>query len=329
MNSHPLISVIVPIYQVEKYLDECVTSILNQTYPYLEIILVDDGSMDNSGTMCNQYALQDKRIRVIHQNNQGLSAARNRGLDIATGKYISFIDSDDYISPYFYEYLLNAMDTHPDARIVGCQYYTDENGIISEQRTRWKIEEPTLYSYHHFCEDSILGYLNVSVWNKLYDASLFQEIRFREGRVVEDVLFMYDFSFIVKEHQANLLLIPDYFYYYRIRQGSICRGKEPILIEAIRCRKDIAESCREQNPKFYQRLQETIHRSILFLYAQILSNKEWKRKYTSTYLPLKRNIRIRDILRYDVSIISKIALLVIKSCPSMYPILRKIKKKFF
>ena len=331
INNPPIISVIVPIYQVEKYLDECIKSISNQTYPYLEIILIDDGSTDNCGAMCNQYALQDKRIRVIHQNNQGLSAARNRGLDIATGKYISFIDSDDYISPYFYEYLLNAIETHPEARIVGCQYYKDEDGEIIKPDTKCDIKEPTLYSYHHFCEDALLGNLSIVVWNKLYDASLLKDIRFREGRIYEDSLFMYDFSFIVKQHQANFLLLPDYLYYYRIRQGSICHRADPILnkLEYIRARKEIAASCRKHSLNLHQNIQEKIHHYILSLYIQILTNKEWRKKYVVYITPYVRTIDTKEILHYDIPIRNKTVFLIAKYSPSIYLILRKIKKKFF
>ena len=107
MKTTPLISVIVPIYQVEAYLEECLDSILNQTYRQLEIILIDDGSTDRCGEICDRYASRDSRIKVIHQTNQGLSAARNAGMDIAIGEYISFIDSDDYIVPQYYEKMLD------------------------------------------------------------------------------------------------------------------------------------------------------------------------------------------------------------------------------
>ena len=103
----PLISVIVPCYNVEEYLPKCIESILNQTYRNLEILLVDDGSPDNCGRICDEYAAKDSRIRIIHKKNGGLSDARNAALDVMTGEYVTFIDSDDYISKYFYEKLIN------------------------------------------------------------------------------------------------------------------------------------------------------------------------------------------------------------------------------
>ena len=130
MNS--LISVIVPIYNVEKYLDRCVESIINQTYKNLEIILVDDGSPDNCTQMCDDYAKKDSRIRVVHKENGGLSDARNAGMEVATGEYVSFIDSDDYISLDFYETLFQTMIDN-DSDIVECsvvKFY--ENGKFDE-----------------------------------------------------------------------------------------------------------------------------------------------------------------------------------------------------
>ena len=119
MNNNPKISVIVPVYKVEKYLDRCVESIVNQTYKNLEIILVDDGSPDNCPVMCDEWAEKDERIRVIHKENGGLADARNAGMNIATGDYIGFVDSDDWIEPNMYEVLLkNALKY--DADISRC-----------------------------------------------------------------------------------------------------------------------------------------------------------------------------------------------------------------
>ncbi|MBO7334370.1 MAG: glycosyltransferase, partial [Lachnospiraceae bacterium] len=117
-----LISVIVPVFEVEKYLKECIESILNQTYTNLEIILVDDGSPDKCGEICEEYAKTDNRIIVIHHENKGLSSARNRGLDIATGDYIGFVDSDDKIAPDMFEILLNNLKQY-DADISICGFY--------------------------------------------------------------------------------------------------------------------------------------------------------------------------------------------------------------
>lgn len=324
MKTTPLISVIVPIYQVEAYLEECLDSILNQTYRQLEIILVDDGSPDRCGEICDRYASQDSRIKVIHQTNQGLSAARNAGMDMATGEYISFIDSDDYIAPHFYEKLLEGFKEHPEAKVTACQVFKNEDGKITPLICNRRHQFPTIHT-SLWCQDAILGKTYVNVWNKLYQAELLKEIRFCKGRIVEDVLFMYDFLPICINQQALLLLLPDYLYYYRIRQGSICRCSNPILPESIRCRKEIAESSRIEYPDFSRAVNRLANREIIYFNGQLELNKEWKRKYASTFQPLLKQIPFSEIIRYDVSFNSKIALFIIRLYPAAYPVLRKIK----
>ena len=325
MTERPLISVIVPIYGVEKYLEQCLDSILNQTYRQLEIILIDDGSPDRCGEICDRYASQDSRIQVIHQSNQGLSAARNAGMDMATGEYISFIDSDDYIAPHFYEKLLAGFKEHPEAKVTACRVFKNEDGEISPLNSKWDHQYPTIYS-SRWCQDAILGKTYVNVWNKLYQAELLKEIRFREGRIVEDVLFMYDFLPICISQQALLLLLPDYLYYYRIRQGSICRCSTPILPESIRCRKEIAESSRKEYPDFSRAVNRMVNREIIFFNGQLEQNKEWNRKYAHNFRPLLKQIPFSEIIRYDISFNSKIALFIIRIYPAAYPVLRKIKR---
>lgn len=300
MKTTPLISVIVPIYQVEAYLEECLDSILTQTYRQLEIILIDDGSPDRCGEICDRYASQDSRIQVIHQTNQGLSAARNAGMDMATGEYISFIDSDDYIAPHFYEKLLEGFKEHPEAKVTACQVFKNEDGKITPLICNRRHQFPTIHT-SLWCQDAILGKTYVNVWNKLYQAELLKEIRFRKGRIVEDVLFMYDFLPICISQQALLLLLPDYLYYYRIRQGSICRCSNPIFPESIRCRKDIAESNWKEDPDFSRAVNRMANQEIIFFNGQLELNKEWKRKYTATFRPLLKQIPFSEIIRYDVS----------------------------
>jgi len=171
------ISVIVPVYNVAPYLKQCLDSIMQQTYSNLEIILIDDGSTDQSGTICDEYALTDSRIIVLHQQNQGLSAARNKRLDICTGAYIFFVDSDDYIDYGLLETLYKSLiEKHVD--MVGCYA---ENIVLMEGYKPW------FYPYHSqvFYENSIellrdiyTGKLPIEVWGKLYTRSVFLKCRF-------------------------------------------------------------------------------------------------------------------------------------------------------
>ena len=172
-----LISVIIPIYKVEDYLDECISSVVNQTHKNLEIILVDDGSPDNCGMMCDEWAKKDDRIKVVHKSNGGLSDARNAGLNIAVGEYIAFIDSDDFIMPNMFEELYSAFDT-PEIDIVACGI-TNHDG---QKQTVWGC-----YNYIGNAEQILAMLYNdffgvLSFWNQ--DARRIGDGRFRRSCTV-------------------------------------------------------------------------------------------------------------------------------------------------
>ena len=175
------ISIIVPVYNVAGYLKESIESIIKQTYKKLEIILVDDGSTDQSGTICDQYARTDDRIVVIHQKNQGISASRNAALELATGDYIGFVDSDDVIHPQMYQWLTEAIDeTGADVAICHELAFSGDFCDFS-QITAYHIEsvEDKRQVFAHFM-DSWTGPVNFA-WNKLYRRELFCQVRFREN----------------------------------------------------------------------------------------------------------------------------------------------------
>ena len=183
MNS--LISVIVPIYKVEKYLRKCIESILSQTYTNLEIILVDDGSPDKCGEICDEYEKKDSRIKVIHKKNGGLSEARNAGLDIMAGNYVAFVDSDDWIEPQMYEHLLAKLHYfHADISIGGVSCDLDDNGIINTEKIvsydSAPFSEGNVETMHRFFTTSW------AAWDKLYKADLFRDIRYPVGEINED-----------------------------------------------------------------------------------------------------------------------------------------------
>ena len=183
MNS--LISVIVPIYKVEKYLRKCIESILSQTYTNLEIILVDDGSPDKCGEICDEYEKRDSRIKVIHKKNGGLSDARNAGLDIMAGNYVAFVDSDDWIEPQMYEHLLEKLHYfHADISIGGVSCDLDDNGIINTEKIvsydSAPFSEGNVETMHRFFTTSW------AAWDKLYKADLFRDIRYPVGEINED-----------------------------------------------------------------------------------------------------------------------------------------------
>lgn len=205
-----MISIIVPVYKVERYLHQCLDSILNQTYRNLEILLIDDGSPDKCGDICEEYAQKDKRIRVFHTENKGLSAARNLGLREAKGEYIGFVDSDDWIEPNMYEILL---------------WQLEETGTNVSACGVWKEYQECKCDYSicdgFFSEkEAILALMNNltnGVWNKLYKKDCWTEIRFPDNHLYEEHATSY--RVILNAHSVSC--IPKQLYHYRMRDSSI------------------------------------------------------------------------------------------------------------
>lgn len=239
-----LISIIIPVYKVEEYLDRCVESVLAQTYPNLEILLVDDGSPDRCGEMCDAWAKKDPRIRVIHKENGGLSDARNAGLDVATGEYIGFVDSDDWIDPDMYEKMLAAIKQY-DANLAICCFY--KHWQLAGTSTRQDIGCDQIYSKQKFLYELILDETVPNyAWNKLYHRSLFEGIRYPKGRVFEDILTIYKVSDRVT--RAVHLSAPLYHY---LRRGDSIVGSytADIHIEACIARQELYKDVIAQHPE--------------------------------------------------------------------------------
>lgn len=192
--SSELISVIIPVYNVSAYLERCVNSVLSQTYHHLEIILVDDGSTDGSGKICDTLSEQDNRIKVIHKENGGLSSARNAGLKVASGVFVGFIDSDDWIEPDTYEYMLGLLKKHKaEIADIECQYaYSDQDGVkkIKEHIEVYR-DEDVLWNYF-YRGLKLQNSAPYSVWRKLYKRKLLERKTFWEGKNSEDLLFNYE-----------------------------------------------------------------------------------------------------------------------------------------
>lgn len=205
--SNSLISVIIPVYNVENFLPKCLDSVLAQTYKNLEIILINDGSADNSGKICDEYAAKDKRIHVVHQENKGLSRARNTGLSLAKGKYIAFVDSDDYIDLDMYEYLYSLI-SKDNADMAMCNVNEDE-GFHSSKL----IDTPYSLIPIHKCFECADWMFS---WNKLYKMDLIGDVRFETSTSFgEDELFIFELAkkkaFVALGNQAK--------YHYRCRQN--------------------------------------------------------------------------------------------------------------
>ena len=217
---HDLISVIIPVYKVEKYLCRCVDSVLEQTYTNMEIILVDDGSPDNCPIMCDEYARQDSRVKVIHQENAGLSGARNAGIDMAQGQWLAFVDSDDYLAADFLERLYQAcVDTGSSLSVCRWEYVRGET--IPEHGTG----ETRVYTGREMLANLYVpdGAYFVVAWNKLYRKELFEDIRYPLGRIHEDEATTYRIYDKVKK----AAYVDRSLYGYFVTPVSITRGFNP------------------------------------------------------------------------------------------------------
>lgn len=217
MINRGLITIVIPIYNVEPYLHKCIDSILAQTYECLEIILVNDGSTDNCGIICDEYALKDARIKVIHQKNKGVSAARNIGLSQGTGTYIGFIDPDDWISPDMYQHLYTELiNREADMAVCGMYIYTDKYIYIPKLQLTGSVEEFT--NKEAICPTNKQNQISDGPCNKLYRRHIFEQIRFPENRFYEDAYIMVD----IISRCRKIVHINSYHYYYYQRHNSTC-----------------------------------------------------------------------------------------------------------
>lgn len=244
--NQPLISVIVPVYKVEEYLTECVDSIRNQTYRNLEILLVDDGSPDRSGQMCDTLAQEDDRIRVIHKENGGLSSARNAGIEAATGEYLSFVDSDDWIDLQMYERLYGLIETH-NAQVAA-------GGLQTSLGSHFNLSYPANQEVEVFSKlDSLREVtrnqkITNSACDKLWHKSLFDSVRFPVGEYFEDIKTIYK----CLELADTIVYDPRPVYIYRMTTDSISRGHfHPRMFEDAYAAKVRADYYKEKYPELY------------------------------------------------------------------------------
>lgn len=319
----PLISIIVPVYNVERYIDGCLSSITNQLYKNIEVLVVDDGSPDRSLQICREWEKKDSRIIVIHQDNMGLSRARNTGLEHARGEYIAFVDSDDMISDSYISLMYNtAVNTQSD--IVGCNatsIYSDMYQSGKVQEIKYVISEEPLLFYMENESDA--------VWHRLYKSNLLNNIRFEVGEQNEDVLF----SFMVFRKSERYVTLSCKLYYWNLVPPSLSRcSVKSLKNQAARVVNIL------KNDKADAKLIDAARvRSSLFVYRLItrslrfgLANWNIKQEYN-------RNIvRYREQLATDRSLIikssrfrvvDKIQVTMIIHSYSLYSMTYKILKK--
>lgn len=221
-----LISIIVPVYKVEEFLNECVESLVKQTYKNIEIILVDDGSPDASPRMCDEWAAKDTRIKVIHKANSGVCDSRNAALDVFKGRYVSFVDSDDVALPTYIEELYESLQANKDCGIAGCcalQY----DGTVTKPifNENWKFQSVRYIEPDEFADKMLTMQSQHTVWCKLYKRELFDSIRFRHLYANEELFLAFDMHEFIEKEKIRVVEIPSKLYYYRINPEGICHSK--------------------------------------------------------------------------------------------------------
>lgn len=284
----PLISVIVPVFNVASFLEECISSIINQTIYDLQIILIDDGSTDNSGSICDQFAKYDKRILVIHQPNAGVSAARNAGIRVATGKYISFIDADDMLPKDAYRVLLDKQLDYP-ALIMGRVQQISENGALLEQSSEFYNGEikPRVF-LKDLLEEKQFTYLGF-LWDKLflYDVIEKNGLLFnQELKLNEDRLFILQYVLYMKK----VFLINNLVYYYRQRSTGIITttrsnntvtDSEMTVVQSFR---EMQKVCRNYSKELYFICGRKAFESALDLLNRVSKKDTEKHKILQKFL---------------------------------------------
>ncbi|MBU5337314.1 glycosyltransferase [Intestinibacter bartlettii] len=293
-----IISVIVPIYKVEEYLERCINSILNQTYKNLEIILVNDGSPDKCPNICEEYAKKDDRIKVIHKQNGGLSDARNYGLNIAIGKYISFVDSDDYIEKNMYQDMINELRMKK-ADIVSCAI----NNVYSDRSVSSDIEE-RVYDTESALKDLILGKnLNQTVWNKLYKKDVINGILFEKGKINEDDFWTYQ----VFANSKKIITLNKVLYNYIHRESSIMgQGYSEKNLNGLEARYNQYKFIEKNYPKLNLIAKKSVFFYAIFLYQKLLISKH---DINNSYMCIQeylKEINFNDKERKQLTIKEKI-----------------------
>lgn len=313
------ISIIVPVYNVEKYLENCIESILNQTFKDFELIFVDDGSTDNSGKICDIYEKKDSRIKVIHKNNEGLSSARNTGLDIACGKYVGFVDSDDSIHPKMYEVLYNLIEKYKSD--ISCCNYKYTYDISNQNHEELNLNEVIEMSNIEAIEklyDKDLGVRLVVAWNKLYNKRLFDNIRYKVGRLHEDEFMAHRILY----NSKKITYVDNELYYYLQRDGSIMSKKtykrkvDTLLSKSDRmrfCNKIGLTSMSDNICKIYEYEFFNLYRQLL---GEGSANKEFLNEIRRDFI-----LNLYILLRQkDINIKEKISCLIFAISPKVYRI---------
>lgn len=289
-----MVSVIIPVYNIKDYIGKCIASVIGQTYKELEIILIDDGSMDGSGDICDRYAVQDERIKVIHTCNEGVSSARNKGLEIMRGDYVLFADGDDWLASNMIERLLSFM-LEVNAQIVSCDaYQTDGNNFEVRNLYKYAGNKQILLESEKY---DIIRY-TATLWNKLIDTKIIKEKRFRKQIAYgEDLFFLVD----ILENANKVGIVYEPLYYYRnSRPGNVVSSTiNTRYYDLINSNYLIYKILKEKNYKIAAtiRLSYALNRTIEYIPIKKIPSSKKYLKLIKTIL--NDNLEIYDELKIE------------------------------
>ena len=311
------VSVIVPIYNTKKYLDRCFDSIMNQTESDLEIILIDDGSTDDSGKICDAYAQKDKRFRVLHKKNGGVSSARNSGIDIMSGNYCCFVDSDDYISENYISVLLNNLKSY-SGDISVCGLSKTDVAENSNRVTVLNHRESQLSLFNE--TDGIKGYIG----GKLFKTDIIKKnsIKFDENQsLAEDLLFLFDYIMCCQSDSTVCVSDSKLYYYESSSMGTLAgRGREDVFNEKWCDAINACEKILEKIPNDKKRLRRAVKLEKTMQCAtmiRIMANYDEKAKRKSCKIFVRKNI-IPYLFSKNFSIRKKIGAVAVLICPKKF-----------
>ncbi|WP_461879753.1 glycosyltransferase family 2 protein [Fusicatenibacter sp.] len=306
----PKISVIVPVYKVEKFINKCVDSILAQSFTDFELWLVDDGSPDNCGVICDEYAQKDNRVKVIHKENGGLSDARNTALDVMQGEYVFFVDSDDWIAKDTFESMYAAV------KRTGAKVATGNMISVNEDGKERELYSPTQEEKILKGEEMLTTLLRPNACNRLYKAEIFQDLRFPVGRLYEDVFVYHK----ILTQIDSMVLTGKNTYYYLVRDGSIMNSEYNIkftdIVDAVYERAKWLDSIGQKNLADETRL---------FVYSQVAVAYAHLDKRNCEHFERLNQIKLlydecyeKMIKAKQIGWKQKIRLFVLKNSPSLH-----------
>ena len=293
------VSIVVPVYGVEKYIEDCLNSLIHQSYSNLEMVVIDDGSNDSSGIIADTFAAKDERIKVIHIDNRGAAGARNEGLDACTGDYIMFVDGDDWLELKAVEMLLTTIQSR-GCDVVQCQFYDD---YINESVPHIFMNRSGILTSCEFAEDMLTHWENILLWNKLFSARVLEGIKLEEGHCIDDEFFTYK----VVINSERIHMIEDCLYHYRNRKSSAMNNTEKQrqrLMDQI----DFVTKRYEPLCKAYPQLKEKILQHLLEVLMTVMrTGAEYQDIFITAQTELKKygktallNLKIDRVIKKNV-----------------------------